>query len=68
MYRNGKCTEPVEVLANLENVEDFLVACTAKLDLRSHARLLYDWEGNEITCLADSKLTRVHHHFYKQTL
>jgi len=33
----------------------FLVACTAKLDLTSHARILYDWEGNEITSLANGK-------------
>lgn len=33
----------------------FLVACTGKLDLRSHAKKVFDWEGNEITDLDDSK-------------
>ncbi|XP_053383698.1 uncharacterized protein LOC128549935 [Mercenaria mercenaria] len=56
VYRNGKCTEPVEVVADLSKLEEFLVACTAKLDLRSHARILYDWEGNEITSLAETPI------------
>ncbi|XP_046543933.1 doublecortin domain-containing protein 1-like [Haliotis rubra] len=52
VYRNGRSKEPMEIVANLSNTEEFLVACTAKLDLRSHARILYDWEGNEITDLS----------------
>lgn len=30
----------------------FLVACTAKLDLGSYARILYDWEGQEVQYLS----------------
>ncbi|XP_071104619.1 doublecortin domain-containing protein 1-like [Haliotis cracherodii] len=52
VYRNGRSKEPMEVVADLANTEEFLVACTAKLDLRCHARTLYDWEGNEITDLS----------------
>ncbi|KAL4224512.1 doublecortin domain-containing protein [Mactra antiquata] len=56
VYRNGKCTEPVEIVADLSKLNEFLVACTGKLDLRSHAKILYDWEGNEITSLADTPI------------
>ncbi|XP_052801857.1 doublecortin domain-containing protein 1-like [Mya arenaria] len=56
VYRNGKSTEPVEVVADLSKMEEFLVACTSKLDLRSHAKILYDWEGNEITHLAETPI------------
>ena len=44
-------------LVHLNSMFQFLVACTAKLDLRSHARILYDWEGNEISSLAESECT-----------
>ncbi|XP_069133406.1 doublecortin domain-containing protein 1-like [Argopecten irradians] len=54
VYRNGMSTEPVEVVADLTKLDDFLVACTGKLDLRSHAKIVYDWEGNEITHLTQT--------------
>ncbi|KAL3841516.1 hypothetical protein ACJMK2_019650 [Sinanodonta woodiana] len=53
VYRNGKSTEPVEIVADLSKKEEFLVACTAKLDLQSHARIIYEWEGNVCEDLAD---------------
>ena len=34
----------------------FLVACTARLELGSYARILYDWEGQEIRDLKEGKL------------
>lgn len=33
----------------------FLVACTAKLGLTTHAKLLFDWEGNEVKDLREGK-------------
>ncbi len=33
----------------------FLVACTVKLNLGTYARVLYDWEGNEVNYLKDGK-------------
>lgn len=30
-----------------------MFACTAKLDLGSYARVLYDWEGKELNSLSD---------------
>ncbi|XP_060074536.1 doublecortin domain-containing protein 1-like [Ylistrum balloti] len=54
VYRNGMSTEPVEVVADLNKLDDFLVSCTGKLDLRSHAKVVYDWEGNEITHLTQT--------------
>ncbi|CAH1787762.1 unnamed protein product [Owenia fusiformis] len=48
IFKNGTAGEGVEIVADLDRVDEFLVACTAKLELTSYARLLYDWEGNEI--------------------
>lgn len=56
VYKNGIATEPVEVVADLNNLEDFLTACTAKLSLTSYAKILYDWEGREITDLNDAPI------------
>ena len=38
----------------------FLMACTAKLKLESYARVLYDWEGREISDLKDGKFNALH--------
>nr|XP_022337319.1 uncharacterized protein LOC111133328 isoform X2 [Crassostrea virginica] len=54
VYRNGYATEPLEIVADLDNVEEFLVACTAKLGLTTHAKLLFDWEGNEVKDLREA--------------
>lgn len=37
-------------------ISQFLVACTAKLGLTTHAKLLFDWEGKEIKDLKDGKM------------
>lgn len=56
VYKNGIVTEPVEVVADLNNLEDFLCACTAKLSLTTYAKILYDWEGREISNLHDAPI------------
>ncbi|XP_025087629.1 uncharacterized protein LOC112560197 [Pomacea canaliculata] len=56
IYKNGKSSEPCEVVADPSKFDDFLVACTGKLDLRSHAKKVFDWEGNEITDLDDTPI------------
>lgn len=56
VYRNGYSTEPLEIVADLSNIEEFLVACTAKLGLTTHAKLLFDWEGKEIKDLKDAPM------------
>ncbi|XP_061182929.1 doublecortin domain-containing protein 1-like [Saccostrea echinata] len=56
VYRNGYATEPMEIVADMSNKEEFLIACTAKLGLTTHAKVLYDWEGNEIKDLRDAPL------------
>lgn len=56
VYRNGFSTKPVEILTDLSKMEEFLVACTAKLTLSSFARIVYDWEGQEITDLTDTPI------------
>ncbi|KAL5017762.1 hypothetical protein ScPMuIL_005155, partial [Solemya velum] len=53
VYKNGNSSEPYEIVADLSNKEEFLVACTGKLGLHCHARILYDWEGLEIDSLAE---------------
>ncbi|GFN87696.1 synembryn-a [Plakobranchus ocellatus] len=55
VYKNGCSTEPCEVVADLKNLECFLMCCTAKLGLTTHARIAYDWNGTEISDLSDSK-------------
>ncbi|XP_050408824.1 doublecortin domain-containing protein 1 [Patella vulgata] len=56
VYRNGNGNEPVEVVADLTEKENFLEGCTGRLNLTSHARILYDWDGNEITDLIDTPM------------
>lgn len=56
VYRNGFSTEHVEIVTDLSKMDEFLVACTEKLNLGSFARILYDWEGQQITNLADTPL------------
>ncbi|CAD5115835.1 DgyrCDS4773 [Dimorphilus gyrociliatus] len=48
VFKNGKGTEGVEIVADADRFEEFLVACTAKLDLRGFAKTLFDWEGTEL--------------------
>ncbi|XP_064601230.1 doublecortin domain-containing protein 1-like [Liolophura sinensis] len=54
VFRNGKSTEAVEVVTDLTNMTEFLTGCTQRLDLRSHARILYDWTGTKITELTET--------------
>ncbi|KAK3103714.1 hypothetical protein FSP39_021266 [Pinctada imbricata] len=56
VYRNGYATEPLEIVADLKNKDEFLVACTAKLGLTTCAKTFYDWEGNEITDLTETPI------------
>ncbi|XP_076116553.1 doublecortin domain-containing protein 1-like isoform X1 [Mytilus galloprovincialis] len=56
VYKNGIATEPIECVADQNNMEDFLCACTAKLNLTSYAKILYDWEGNVISDLNDAPI------------
>ncbi|RUS69866.1 hypothetical protein EGW08_022372, partial [Elysia chlorotica] len=56
VYKNGCSTEPSEVVADLKNMECFLMCCTSKLGLRTHARIAYDWNGTEITDLSDTPI------------
>lgn len=42
-------------------ISQFLVACTAKLGLTTHAKLLFDWEGKEIKDLKDGKMETCWH-------
>ncbi|ELU06637.1 hypothetical protein CAPTEDRAFT_220130 [Capitella teleta] len=54
VFKNGHGSQGNEIVADPDRFEDFLVACTAKLDLGIYARALYDWEGNEINNLQDA--------------
>ncbi|GFR98754.1 doublecortin domain-containing protein 5 [Elysia marginata] len=54
VYKNGCSTEPCEVVADLKNMECFLMCSTSKLGLRTHARIAYDWNGTEISDLSDT--------------
>ncbi|XP_013404290.1 uncharacterized protein LOC106169385 isoform X2 [Lingula anatina] len=45
-----------EIVADMDNTPAFMQACTGKLDLGSHARVLYDWEGKEVTDLYETPL------------
>ncbi|XP_059150633.1 doublecortin domain-containing protein 1-like [Physella acuta] len=56
IYKNGSSTDPAEVVADLKNMTDFLNNCTGKLNLRNHAKLVYDWNGQEILDLADTPM------------
>ncbi|XP_041366917.1 doublecortin domain-containing protein 1-like [Gigantopelta aegis] len=56
IYRNGSSQEPAEVVADCTKLDEFLVGCTARLDMRSHARVLYDWEGRKITDLTETPI------------
>ncbi|XP_070200716.1 doublecortin domain-containing protein 1-like isoform X2 [Littorina saxatilis] len=54
VYLNGKSSEPHEVVVEPHKFDEFLQACTARLELRRFAKKAYDWEGNEITDLEDT--------------
>ncbi|KAI0226643.1 Doublecortin domain-containing protein 1 [Lamellibrachia satsuma] len=54
VYRNGFGSEGFEIVASLDKFEDFLAACTAKLELGTYARMLYDWEGKEVHSLDEA--------------
>lgn len=48
LFRNGKGTDSIEMVANLSKMDEFYQAVTSKLELGSFVRTFYDWEGNEI--------------------
>ncbi|XP_076472192.1 doublecortin domain-containing protein 1-like [Babylonia areolata] len=54
IYKNGKSAEPHEIVVDPSKFDEFLQACTARLELRNFAKKAYDWEGNEITDLEDT--------------
>lgn len=54
VFKNGTGNRGVEIVADPERFEDFLVACTAKCELGSYARVLYDWEGNAVGDLEEA--------------
>ncbi|ESO97509.1 hypothetical protein LOTGIDRAFT_152600 [Lottia gigantea] len=56
VFKNGNGHEPAEVVADLSDKENFLEGCTGRLNLTTHARLLYDWDGNEITDLNETPM------------
>ncbi|KAK6972855.1 doublecortin domain-containing protein 1 [Biomphalaria glabrata] len=53
IYVNGSSTDANEVIADVDNFNGFLVACTAKLNLSRHAKIVYDWNGKQITNLSE---------------
>ncbi|XP_074660217.1 doublecortin domain-containing protein 1-like isoform X2 [Tubulanus polymorphus] len=48
VYKNGKATNGLEVIADPKNWLGFLDLATCKLDMGSPAKMAYDWEGNEV--------------------
>nr|KAG5699473.1 hypothetical protein BaRGS_016319 [Batillaria attramentaria] len=54
IYRNGKWSEPREIVVDPSKFDEFLQSCTGSLDLRNYAKKAFDWEGNEITDLEDT--------------
>ncbi|KAL8603780.1 hypothetical protein ACOMHN_058515 [Nucella lapillus] len=54
IYKNGKSAEPQEVVTDPHKFDEFLQACTGRLELRNFAKKAYDWEGNEVTDLEDT--------------
>uniref|UniRef100_M3XHG7 Doublecortin domain-containing protein n=1 Tax=Latimeria chalumnae TaxID=7897 RepID=M3XHG7_LATCH len=47
IFKNGSGQDCCEVTASVDQMEEFLDACTLRLNLTSPAKHLYDWEGNK---------------------
>ncbi|XP_051885625.1 doublecortin domain-containing protein 1-like [Pristis pectinata] len=48
VFRNGAGQDGYEIIASLEEKQQFLDQCTLKIKLTSPAKYLYDWQGNRI--------------------
>ncbi|XP_063960671.1 doublecortin domain-containing protein 1-like [Lytechinus pictus] len=53
VFINGDAAESQEVVANLEQFNQFLDSCTSKLNLNSPARFIYTWDGQKLEDLND---------------
>ncbi|GAB1608484.1 domain-containing 1-like, partial [Argonauta hians] len=56
VYENGYSHKPIEIAADTNKMEEFMMDCTYKLKLRGFARHLYNWEGETVTDLNDTPI------------
>lgn len=54
VFQNGSGNHSAEIVTDPKKLADFLSACTAKLDMGSYGRILYDWDGKEVKDLEEA--------------